>query len=520
MDVIDGLRQDVAEGRIGPERLLDLFEATLRLHGEAKQQLGEAKQQIDESKRQLKAANERIEELERQIGGGPARPTESYSVDAEEKRQEQRGKKKKKKKKPKRSGRFRTCDKIAMAERVEKCYPEGVPEHECVLARTRPVWRVENGRSVLVAYEIYRGPKNQHGQIPGVLGRSEFGLEIVVELAHLIYELGLSFDKACALLAFFQNLKISKSQADALLKQLSRHWEKEFDALCVLLANSAVVHADETSWSLNSVWALLSEKARILLYGVHKNGETLKAILDPATFGGLVVSDDAAVYGGFLKSQKCWAHLLRKGIKYALMAPNNKEYREFIDRLLEIYREARRVQQDGRLSDAGRAEKVVALSDAIFELCIDETGAADRQGLAHDFYLLNCELFRLMTNNELFQFVLAAPVEQPNGETKPVSGTNNEAERILRDPAQARDTGRTNKTPAGARRQTINKSVFESLKLYLPAFTLRDVIAEIRRWWDDGTSCFRRLLETLKLKLPDRSVLDELYPPQLPEPSS
>ena len=37
---------------------------------------------------------------------------------------------------------------------------------------------------------------------------------------------------------------------------------------------------------------------------------------------------------------------------------------------------------------------------------------------------------------------------------------------------QARDTGRTNKTLVGARRQTIIVSVLESLRLYLPTFTL------------------------------------------------
>src|SRR5205807_6851446 len=90
------------------------------------------------------------------------------------------------------------------------------------------------------------------------------------------------------------------------------------DLLCTLLANSMVVHADETSWSINSVWAILSEKARVLLFGVHKDAETLEKILDPATFAGIVISDDAAVYANFTQAQKCWAHLLRKAIKLTL----------------------------------------------------------------------------------------------------------------------------------------------------------------------------------------------------------
>jgi len=85
---------------------------------------------------------------------------------------------------------------------------------------------------------------------------------------------------------FFQNLKLRKSQADALLNQLARQWEEEFDLLCLLLANSLVVHTDETGWSIRSVWAFLSEKVRVLFFGVPKDGETLRQILDPATFAG------------------------------------------------------------------------------------------------------------------------------------------------------------------------------------------------------------------------------------------
>jgi len=56
------------------------------------------------------------------------------------------------------------------------------------------------------------------------------------------------------------------------------------------------------------VWAFLSEKARLVFFGVHKDAATLEAILDPATFEGLVISDDAAVYENFTHSQKCWVH--------------------------------------------------------------------------------------------------------------------------------------------------------------------------------------------------------------------
>jgi len=296
------------------------------------------------------------------------------------------------------------------------------------------VWRLENGQAVLVAYDVYRGPKTQFGRIPGVLGRGEFGIEIIVAIAYQVYIVGLSFDKVCLLLNFFQNLRLRKSQVDALLNQLSQHWESEFDGLCRLLANSAVVHTDETSWSLNSVWAFLSEKVRVLFFGVHKDADTLQQILDPATFAGIVVSDDAAVYANFTRSQKCWAHLLRKAIKLTLLEPANGEYRRFADRLLDIYRAACRTQRDGRLSDAGRARRVAELDDEILELCgpIWIAELPPLEGPDDDYRLLANELMRLMLAQQLFTFVTAAPVKMPNGEAAPVAGTNNEAERTLR----------------------------------------------------------------------------------------
>jgi hypothetical protein len=377
------------------------------------------------------------------------------------------------------------------------------------------VWRLEAGRAVLIAYQIYRGPKNQYGTISGVLGRSEFGMEIVVEIAYFVYVMGLSFDKVCLTLQFLQNLRLGKTQADRLLRQLSRHWQNEFEVLCTLVANSLVVHTDETSWSINSVWAFLSEKARVMLFGVHKDADTLEHILDPHTFAGLVISDDAAVYANFSQSQKCWAHLLRKAIKLTLQVPDEVAYRQFTDRLLELYRQACRVQRDGRLSATGRAAKVAGLDDEILELCaplwaLELPPLED--GPANDYRLLVNEVMRLMLDQQLFLFVTAEPATQPNGKSEPVSGTNNEAERTLRGAAEARKTGRTSKTLVGARRQTIIVSVLESLRVYLPTFTLAKVIEEINCWWQTGQSCFTKLLKKMKLQQRAESILDKVMP--------
>ena len=496
MDV-SSLKQDVAEGKIDVDRLIEL---------------------IVMQNRKLDAANRRIDELEAKLGESATKLAEPFSVASEEKRQEQRGKKpKKKKNETNRKGRVTTAEKVARAEREEKVYPDDKDPDQCKFSHSRVVWRLENGQAVLVAYHVYRCG-NQFGQIPGVVGRSEFSREIFVAIAYLVFIMGLSFDKVCALMNFFQNLKLSKSQVDALLNQLSREWEAEFETLCTLLANSAVVHTDETSWSINSVWAFLSENARVIFFGVNKDAQTLQKILDPATFAGIVSSDDAAVYANFTNSQKCWAHLLRKAIKLTLLEPDNQEYRDFTDRLLEIYREACRVKSDRRFSAEGLKRKVADLDDAIFDLCSSLWFAElpPLEGTVNDYRLLTNELMKLMLRKQLFTFVTASDVEQPNGETVPVGGTNNDSERELRNPAGDRNTGRTSKTPRGCRRRTIIQSVLGSLCVYLPEFNLSSVISEINRWQASGWSCFTELLNRLKLPPPEHSLLDRVFAADAP----
>jgi transposase len=183
----------------------------------------------------------------------------------------------------------------------------------------------------------------------------------VASLAWQHYIAGLSLDTVIGEFEFYWNLTLRKSQADRMLNRLAKEWLPEFDALCQLLAVSAVVYADETSWSINSVWAFLSEHSRITVFGCHKDGETLAVLLKKEEFKGILVSDDAAVYQGFSLAQKCWAHLLRKAIRLTLLKPDRPQYKEFLDALLEIYRKGTAIASDKRLTEASRCARVEQL---------------------------------------------------------------------------------------------------------------------------------------------------------------
>jgi len=463
---------------------------------------------VRELRQELKTAHERIASLEKRVEELSKRsPTtrldESYSLKAEERRREKPHNRKRRQKSSRR-GRRTTQEKLDQAQRTETVCPEEFCVDECKLHRKRPVWRIENGRAVLVAYEIYRGPSGEIPTIPGLLPRSEYGLEIHVTLAFLVFVIGLSMDKVAALFKFFWELHLPKSQADALLNRLARDWQGEFDALCQLLAVSAVVHADETSWSINSVWAMLSEKVRILVFGCHKDAATLEALLPKDSFDGVLVSDDAAVYRNFSKAQKCWAHLIRKAIRLTLLEPNNAEYRRFLDGLLKVYRNACRFAADKRLGESGRLRKVDELFGQMCDLCGDRF--ADESEPTTDagkgYRNLVWELARLLGDEELFTFVI-----HPEA-----SGTNNEAERTLRGPAMDRRTGRTSKTVRGARRRTILVSVLESLRLHIAEFTLSGVLQEVTKWTGNPSGLFGRLLNASGLAPPSSSPLTTLLP--------
>jgi transposase len=469
------LRRDAREGRVSVEQLLDIIE----------------KQQ--HTIRRLETTVERFTtrlaqyepEVRREANGtvsASEKPALAYSVDAENKRRRRRRRKKS-------SGRRPTERKFADAQRIDAIYPEGACPADCQVVRERAVWRLQNNRAVLVGYRIFALPGGPEPRIPGVTPRCEYGIEILVVLAFLVYIIGISLDKACAVLGFFCQLPLSRSQADALLRQLAQHWEKEFDLLCTLIAYAAVVYLDETGWQVGkegcSLWAFASQCQRVFLFGCHKDDATLDTMLPPDLFDGVGVSDDAAVYRDrFTRAQKCWAHLLRKAIRLALWYPRNQKYQRFLDQLLALYHQAKRAAADGRLAEAGRKQRVAELEDRLSELCQPywRDTTPDMKPHERDFTNLVNELVRLLLAEELFTFVLMPQVES----------TNNSMERQLRNPAQDRKTGRTSKTAAGAHRRSVIVSVLESLRANLPTFNLTTVLEEVSRWMKEGFSLFAR----------------------------
>jgi hypothetical protein len=174
---------------------------------DTQKQLEAEKDHLEAEKKQLEAEKKRLEGELRRFrerlaqyepgvwfeGKRPSSesetPSSSYSLDAENKRRRTRGQRRKKS-----PGRRPTEVKFADATQKRDVYPEGIQHADCRLVRERAVWRLEDGKAVLIGYRIFAGPGGDEPRIPGVTPRCEYGIEILVVLAFLKYVIGISLD--------------------------------------------------------------------------------------------------------------------------------------------------------------------------------------------------------------------------------------------------------------------------------------------------------------------------------------
>jgi hypothetical protein len=235
-------------------------------------------------------------------------------------------------------------------------------------------------------------------------------------------------------------------------------------------------------------WAFSTAMHVLFRCGVGRGKAEAEKVLGQF-FAGVGVTDDYAAYKSlFSKHQLCWAHLIRKAIKLALMHPEKHEYAAFLDRLCNVYQRAVRCSRDGRLG-AGRAAKAREFEEAIRLLCTRHGETIERD-VTPDHEATFIRLQNELINNldRLFVFVQHPEVEP----------TNNRSERNVRREAEIRKGGRTSKTPAGARRRGVIMTVLASLQTRFAKFTLDSLLTEVQRWLAEGRSVFESELADLQ----------------------
>jgi len=488
------------------ESLSDPRDVTIQQQAETiRQQADRLKQLEDEVKRLLSLLDGKAD------AKAAKKPVfkDNYSLD--------RNKNKKKKPKKKSTGRKPTRNKRKLATRAIDIYAEGVAREQCVRRRSQLAWRIFDGKAVYVCYHVYDLPDSTSVPVPAGLrnSRSEFGIEIILILAFLHYWIGVSLDNARQTMNFFTGLNLSKGQADSLLSQLAHDWDEQYDTIAQLLALQVIVYIDETGWRVGDkscyTWVFSTSMHVLYRCGVSRKKTEATDILGDS-FSGIGVTDDYAAYRDmFSQHQLCWAHLIRKAIKLALQNPNQPQYAEFLDGLCSIYDDAKQLRDDALMEDtladaddASRVAIVTQLQNRITSLCdrreetiITAKAAAKSEPAIEPtaehiatFILLQREL----ADNVDCLFVF---VEHPE-----VEPTNNRSERNVRREAEIRKGARTSKTAQGAKRRGTIVTVLASLQTRISGFTLSNVLAEIDRWLESGSSLFQQELQAIHLTRP------------------
>ena len=413
-------------------------------------------------------------------------------------------------------GRKPRSAKARLVRDTIEIFADGVARQECIHHRYQFAWRIVDGKATYLRYDIRDLPGSTTLPLPPGLrsSRSEFGIEVILILAFLHYWVGVSQDNAIQIMNFFTGLDLSKSQADSLLSQLADDWEQQRDTIAELIALQTVLYIDETGWKVGakSCYTWIFSTSMHVLFRCGVSRKKTEAIDIPGeSFAGIGVTDDYAAYKSmFSKHQLCWAHLIRKAIKLVLQNPDETEYADFLDQLCLIYHDAKDLRDNVAAAVAGeplsesveRQAVVTKLQDRITLLCsrrdekVITANAAAKSDPAVEPTPSSVETFvllqRELANNVDCLFVF---VEHPE-----VEPTNNRSERNARREAEIRKGARTSKTASGAKRRGIIVTVLASLQTRIANFTLSNMLAEVGRWWETGTSLFELELETIKEK--------------------
>jgi len=245
---------------------------------------------------------------------------------------------------------------------------------------------------------------------------------------------GLSMRQTVAVLQDHFGLKLTAGGLALLLQRVGRKMQPDYDQLGVQLRQSAVVHADETSWWVGGPgwWLWVFTSATMTFYVVIKSrGAAVAMQVLGENFAGVLVSDCLAIYDGLNPlQQKCYSHHLKAVSEACQAHPQQGE-----DYLLQV---------QALLRTALWLKALQAEADAQrFEICLSSLRSRAHALLDSPRAQTQEEKVRMRLwkqRDHLFTFL-----ERSN-----VPATNNLAERQLRPAVIARKISCGNKTSSGA----------------------------------------------------------------------
>lgn len=333
-------------------------------------------------------------------------------------------------------------EETGMAKQYQTEIPEPRVEHiefRIHLGRCRHCRRLVQGRH----------PRQTSDAVGGAA--SQLGPRALALAAVLNKQLGLPYGKTAAVFEQGWGLKVSRGGLCQALARLGRKAEPTYRRLIEKIRAAPSVTPDETGWKVSGrlwwMWAFSSEAVTVYAIQPGRGFEQAAAVLG-AAFAGFLVRDGWGVYRQFTGAvhQSCLAHLLRRCRE--MIAVGRGAVVRFPLAVRKVFQAAlglRMRRDQGKISFHGLAVACGRLEAQMDRLLSAPRQAAQNQRLARHLR---------RERDALFPFLYCPGLE----------ATNWRAEQAIRPMVVTRKVWGGNRTPAGARTQSVLLSVLQTCR--------------------------------------------------------
>lgn len=176
-----------------------------------------------------------------------------------------------------------------------------------------------------------------------ILPFTEYGINTFMMTMVLRFKCHSSLQNIAAVLAVSHGLKLSKSDISSFLKQAKIYLKSRYDQLADSIRKGKVIYSDETGWLINGkpawMWIMTNEKATVY-FAAESRGKGIARQLYGNSHA-FSMHDGLKSYQSQAAPDKqcyCWSHFLRYAFEETVDEKEGSEANLLRDELVRIYR--------------------------------------------------------------------------------------------------------------------------------------------------------------------------------------
>lgn len=346
-------------------------------------------------------------------------------------------------------------------ETIQVTLPKNCPDcgEALEMSESKNQWVLDvvQKRVKKVLYRVAKGccpccRKTYEAPIENVFSRSFYSNSFLAHILVLHYCYGVSVSKIQQMLG---PVEVSHSGLIESFHRMAKLFEPSMPLLIQEYRQSAVKHADETTWSIdgkrNYAWMFASIFIALFHFPGTRSSQVVREILGDEPLPGVLVVDRYAAYNRApCQIQYCYAHLLRDLEALGIEFPQDQEVKLFVDRLASYLSQAMRLRSSA-INDQEYLVQAKKLQEGILWICNEP---------AHHLGIQSFQSIFLDHADRLYHWT----------KDRSIPAENNFAERMIRKLIGMRDVALGSQSQEGAHTRGILMSLLLTAYLRLGDF--------------------------------------------------